>query len=66
MLRASSRGKRNPRGQSEVFNYEFFGVKPAWWLPCTPAAAWPIPAGHCSNAKGRGSYNREPQMNILA
>lgn len=65
-LRAPSRGKHNPRGQSKVFSYEFSRVKPSWWLPCTPAAAWPSPAGHCSNAKGRGNYDHEPRMNILA
>lgn len=66
MLRAPLRGKHNPRGQSEVFNYAFFGVKPSGWLPYAPTAAWLVPAGHCSNAKGRGSYDHEPQMNVLA
>lgn len=66
MLRAPLRGKHNPRGQSKVFNYGFFGVKPSGWLPYAPAAAWPVSAGHCSSAKGRGSYDHEPQMNVLA
>jgi len=66
VLRAPSRGKHKPRGQPKVFRYEFFGVKPSWWLPCTPAAAWPVPAGHRSKAKGRGSHDHELQVNILA
>lgn len=60
ILRAPSRGKHDPRGQSQVFSYEFFGVTPF------RAAAWPVPAGHGSDVKGRGSCGHEPQMNILA
>lgn len=60
MLRAPSRGKHDPRGQSQVLSYEFFGVKPS------RAAAWPVPAGHGGDVRGRGSRGHEPHVNILA
>lgn len=66
MPMAPSGGEHNPRGQSKAFNYDFWGVKPSWWLPCACTAAWPTPAGCCSDAKSKGSYDHEPQMNILA